>query len=63
MRVGDSPVLAAIVEDTCTPIGYQTNLMVYGPGGYKYVDFLRLGVPLQILVGISTVTLISLAWL
>jgi di/tricarboxylate transporter len=46
-----------------TPIGFQTNLMVYGPGGYKYVDFLRLGLPLQALVGISTVTIISLAWL
>jgi di/tricarboxylate transporter len=46
-----------------TPIGFQTNLMVYGPGGYKYTDFLRLGLPLQVLVGISTVTIISLAWL
>jgi di/tricarboxylate transporter len=46
-----------------TPIGFQTNLMVYGPGGYKYTDFLRLGLPLQVLVGISTVTLIALLWL
>ncbi|TFH28587.1 MAG: SLC13 family permease, partial [Myxococcales bacterium] len=46
-----------------TPIGFQTNLMVYGPGGYKYADFLRLGLPLQVLVGVSTVTIISLAWL
>jgi di/tricarboxylate transporter len=46
-----------------TPIGFQTNLMVYGPGGYKYTDFLRLGLPLQVLVGISTVTIVSLAWL
>ncbi len=46
-----------------TPIGFQTNLMVYGPGGYKYTDFLRLGLPLQVLVGVSTVTIISLAWL
>ena len=34
-----------------TPIGFQTNLMVYGPGGYKYTDFLRLGLPLQVLGG------------
>jgi len=46
-----------------TPIGFQTNLMVYGPGGYKYTDFLRLGLPLQTLVGISTVTIVALAWL
>ena len=46
-----------------TPIGFQTNLMVYGPGGYKYTDFLRLGLPLQVLVGISTVTIIALFWL
>ncbi|MDH3200626.1 MAG: SLC13 family permease [Myxococcales bacterium] len=46
-----------------TPIGFQTNLMVYGPGGYKYTDFLRLGLPLQTLVGISTVSIVALAWL
>jgi di/tricarboxylate transporter len=46
-----------------TPIGFQTNLMVYGPGGYKYTDFLRLGVPLQAIVGISTVTIVALFWL
>ncbi|MGB5367787.1 MAG: hypothetical protein WBN14_16120, partial [Polyangiales bacterium] len=46
-----------------TPIGFQTNLMVYGPGGYKYTDFLRLGLPLQTLVGIVTVTIIAFAWL
>ncbi|MEM7136715.1 MAG: SLC13 family permease [Myxococcota bacterium] len=46
-----------------TPIGFQTNLMVYGPGGYRYSDFLRLGLPLQTLVGISTVTIVAWAWL
>lgn len=46
-----------------TPIGFQTNLMVYGPGGYRYTDFLRLGLPLQALVGISTVSIVALLWL
>jgi di/tricarboxylate transporter len=37
--------------------------MVYGPGGYKYTDFLRLGLPLQALVGISTVSIVGFLWL
>ncbi|AUX08185.1 citrate transporter [Halalkaliarchaeum desulfuricum] len=35
-----------------TPVGYQTNLMVYGPGGYRFVDYLRVGGPLQFLIAI-----------
>lgn len=41
-----------------TPIGYQTNTMIYGPGGYKFVDFMRLGTPLSILLAIITPALI-----
>jgi di/tricarboxylate transporter len=40
-----------------TPFGYQTHMMVYGPGGYKFGDFVRIGVPLDILVGIVCVAL------
>jgi di/tricarboxylate transporter len=45
-----------------TPIGYQTNLMVYGPGGYRFSDFLRIGLPLNALVMLITVTLAPLIW-
>lgn len=41
-----------------TPIGYQTNLMVYGPGGYRFKDFLKIGVPVSLLVGVIAVTTI-----
>jgi len=41
-----------------TPLGYQTNLMVYGPGGYKFVDFLRVGIPMNIFIGCVAITLI-----
>jgi len=45
-----------------TPIGYQTHMMVYGPGGYKFSDFLRLGIPLDIITGIVAVLVIPLVW-
>ena len=45
-----------------TPIGYQTNLMVYGPGGYRFSDFLRAGLPLTLLVGGITVILTPLVF-
>lgn len=37
-----------------TPVGYQTNLFVYGPGGYKFTDYIRVGGPLQLLLGVVT---------
>ncbi|WP_435104141.1 SLC13 family permease [Arhodomonas sp. AD133] len=45
-----------------SPLGYQTNLMVYGPGGYRFVDYLRFGLPLNFLTMAVTVTLAPLVW-
>lgn len=45
-----------------TPIGYQTNTMVYGPGGYRFGDYARLGLPLTVLVVLVTVTIVPIFW-
>lgn len=51
-------IMMAASASFATPIGYQTNLMVYGPGGYKFVDYLRIGVPLNILFGVVTCAIV-----
>jgi len=45
-----------------TPIGYQTNLMVYGPGGYRFSDYLRVGFPLSVVIGVVTLYLAPVIW-
>jgi di/tricarboxylate transporter len=40
-----------------TPLGYQTHLMVYGAGGYRFSDYVKIGVPLDLLIMIVTLTL------
>ena len=58
-------VMAIIIAASCgfaTPIGYQTHLMVYGPGGYRFSDFLWIGVPLNLLVMAVTLIVTPLMW-
>ena len=58
-------VMAITVAASCgfaTPIGYQTNLMIYGPGGYKFTDYVRYGGPLNLIVMALTVALAPLIW-
>jgi di/tricarboxylate transporter len=45
-----------------TPIGYQTNTMVYGPGGYRYADYLRLGVPLTLIAITGIILIVPAVW-
>jgi di/tricarboxylate transporter len=55
-------VMMAASAGFATPIGYQTNLMVYGPGGYRFSDYVKIGVPLDILIWVITVALAPLVW-
>lgn len=45
-----------------TPIGYQTNLMVYGPGGYKFNDYFKIGIPLNLIMWVISVIIIPQVW-
>lgn len=45
-----------------TPIGYQTNMMVYGPGGYQFRDYLKIGIPLNLILWVVAMFLIPIAW-
>lgn len=64
--INPRPLLMAITfaasTGFSTPVGYQTNTMIYNPGGYKYTDFLRTGVPLSILFWIMSVIFIPRFW-
>ena len=45
-----------------TPVGYQTNLMVYGPGGYKFSDFIKVGLPLSFTLWLTAIIFIPMIW-
>ncbi|HLT96156.1 MAG TPA: SLC13 family permease [Acidimicrobiia bacterium] len=55
-------VAIAASVDFLTPIGYQTNTMVYGPGGYRFGDYSRLGAPLTLAVVLTVVALVPIVW-
>lgn len=55
-------IMFAASASFMTPLGYQTNLMVYGPGGYRATDYLRIGLPLNCIVGLLAVLLIPFFW-
>jgi di/tricarboxylate transporter len=63
MHLPYTPFFVAIAYaasgDFMTPIGYQCNLMVYGPGGYTFRDFLRVGTPLTLLYVVICIAFIS----
>jgi di/tricarboxylate transporter len=55
-------IMFAASTSFSSPVGYQTNTMVYGPGGYKFLDFLRVGGPLNLILAIVTPIYIYLLW-
>ena len=55
-------VMFAASASFATPIGYQTNTLVHNAGGYRFADFLRIGVPTNLVVGAATVALAPLVW-
>jgi di/tricarboxylate transporter len=66
MGINPMSLLAAITfgasASFAMPIGYQTSLMIYGPGGYRFRDFIRMGIPLDIILAVLALLLIPYFW-
>ncbi|GHC32587.1 SLC13 family permease [Aidingimonas halophila] len=55
-------IMIAASASFMTPLGYQTNLMVLGPGGYRITDYMRLGAPLTLIVAVTALSVIPMVW-
>jgi di/tricarboxylate transporter len=55
-------VMVAASAAFSTPIGYQTNMLIFGPGGYRFTDFLKVGIPLNLSIGLLASVLIPIIW-
>lgn len=66
MGVDSEPFIIAVMmaasASFATPLGYQTNMMVFGPGGYRFSDFIRVGLPMNVFIGLVTVGVISVVY-
>ena len=61
----DAFLMAVVVGASCaflSPIGHQNNLLVMGPGGYRFTDYWRLGLPLQVVVFITAMLVLPIVW-
>ena len=55
-------IMLAASASFATPLGYQTNLMVYGPGGYRFRDFMIIGLPLSLLIWAVAIWILPRVW-
>ena len=66
LGVDPRPLVVAVMMGAsasfATPIGYQTNTLVYGPGGYRFADFIRVGLPLNLLMAVTASMVIPIFW-
>ncbi|WP_246162387.1 SLC13 family permease [Roseovarius faecimaris] len=66
MGVDPRPLVVAVMvaasASFATPIGYQTNTLVYGPGGYRFTDFMKVGIPLNLSIGLLASAIIPFIW-
>jgi di/tricarboxylate transporter len=66
LGVNSRPFIMAVTVAASTafalPMGYQTHMMIYGPGGYRFTDFLRVGIPLNLICWVTACLLIPIIW-